>query len=68
MLIVTTRAIKDNFSFLDRSEFKEAYLPPMKAKTKKHIVVTGRVHPGESNGSWMMEGFIRFITGESIEA
>lgn len=24
--------------------------------------MTGRVHPGESNSSYMMEGFVRFIT------
>jgi cytosolic carboxypeptidase protein 2/3 len=26
------------------------------------IVLTGRVHPGESNGSYIMEGVLRFIT------
>ena len=27
-----------------------------------------RIHPGESNSSWMMEGFIRFIMGNSDQA
>jgi murein tripeptide amidase MpaA len=31
-------------------------------------VITGRVHPGESNASWMMKGVIDFLIGNSIEA
>jgi hypothetical protein len=30
--------------------------------------MTARVHPGESNSSHMMEGFLKFITGQSLEA
>ena len=28
------------------------------------IVVSARVHPGETNASYMMEGFLRFVTSE----
>ena len=35
---------------------------------KKGVVVTARVHPGETNASWMMKGFIDFITGNSPDA
>ena len=28
----------------------------------------GRIHPGESNGSYVMEGFLNWITGSSAEA
>ena len=31
-------------------------------------MLTGRVHPGESNASFMMEGFIRFITSNNTVA
>jgi len=37
-------------------------------KYKKYIVVCARVHPGESNASYIMQGFLRFITGTSQEA
>ena len=28
---------------------------------KKVIIVTGRVHPGESNSSWIVHGLIKFL-------
>ncbi len=28
-------------------------------KFKKAILITGRVHPGESNASYVLEGFVR---------
>jgi hypothetical protein len=37
-------------------------------KRKKYVVVTGRVHPGESNGSLMMQGFIKYLMGNSLQA
>lgn len=35
---------------------------------KKCVVLTARVHPGESNGSYMMKGAIEFLIGDSKEA
>ncbi|CAI5664746.1 unnamed protein product [Oreochromis niloticus] len=40
----------------------------MDDKTKKAVVVTARVHPGESNASWIMEGFLNFLLGDSDDA
>ena len=37
-------------------------LVPSGHQAKKGIVVTARVHPGETNASWMMKGFLDFIT------
>jgi hypothetical protein len=35
-------------------------------KKKKYVIIDARVHPGESNSSFMMEGFIRYILGNSF--
>jgi hypothetical protein len=37
-------------------------------KARKGVVISGRVHPGESNASWMMKGFIDYLTGPSLDA
>ncbi|KAI5730858.1 hypothetical protein M8J77_000932 [Diaphorina citri] len=37
-------------------------------KRKKAIVITSRVHPGETPSSWMMKGFMDFLTGDSAQA
>jgi hypothetical protein len=34
-------------------------------KRKKYVVIGSRVHPGESNSSWMMQGFIKALLGNS---
>jgi hypothetical protein len=39
-----------------------------KCKFKKIVVIAGRVHPGESTGSFMMQGFLKFITSNAEEA
>lgn len=36
--------------------------------SKPVILVTARVHPGESNSSFVMEGFLNFILGNSTDA
>ena len=38
------------------------------SRAKRAVVLTARVHPGETNGSWMMKGFLDFITGQSPDA
>jgi len=36
---------------------------------EKHVVVvTARVHPGEANSSWMMQGFLQFLCSDAEEA
>ncbi|XP_044047852.1 cytosolic carboxypeptidase 2 isoform X2 [Siniperca chuatsi] len=40
----------------------------VEGRTKKAVVVMARVHPGETNASWMMEGFLDFLLGDSEDA
>jgi len=28
---------------------------------RKVVIISGRTHPGESNGSWMMQGFLDYL-------
>lgn len=35
---------------------------------KKNILITGRIHPGESNGSHVLKGFMEFICSNCEEA
>jgi len=32
-----------------------------KAMAKKGVFISARVHPGESNSSWMMKGVLEFL-------
>lgn len=32
------------------------------------MIITGRVHPGESNASFMVEGILDFLVSEAEEA
>lgn len=41
---------------------------PEEIKKRKGVILTARVHPGETVGSWMMKGAIEFLTGKSKEA
>ncbi|UJR35501.1 hypothetical protein I4U23_028255 [Adineta vaga] len=34
---------------------------PSEHQVKKGVVITSRVHPGETNGSWMMKGLLDFL-------
>ncbi|KAJ3412706.1 Cytosolic carboxypeptidase 2 [Chytridiales sp. JEL 0842] len=41
---------------------------PEELAQRKGIILLARVHPGESNGSWMMKGFLEWVLGDSEEA
>jgi hypothetical protein len=41
---------------------------PVDIAVRKSIIMTARVHPGESNASWMMKGSIEFLIGDSEQA
>jgi cytosolic carboxypeptidase protein 2/3 len=42
--------------------------PNIPIEYKKYILTVGRVHPAETVGSWVMEGFIRFLSSKHPEA
>ncbi|XP_046395791.1 cytosolic carboxypeptidase 2-like [Ischnura elegans] len=42
--------------------------PPEESKKKQAVVVTARVHPGETPSSWMMKGFLDYLTSDSNQA
>ena len=52
---------------IDPSEFEDKEKLPVN-KYKKYMIVCGRVHPGESNASWMMKGVIEFLCSNTPEA
>jgi murein tripeptide amidase MpaA len=64
-LIITSRANKQNFKEILPSEHDPEDMP--RQKMKKIVVITGRVHPGETNSSFMMEGFLKFISDPKNE-
>ena len=35
---------------------------------RKGVVISARVHPGETQASWMMKGVIEFLMGPSLDA
>jgi cytosolic carboxypeptidase protein 2/3 len=41
---------------------------PIDVRQKQVIVLTGRVHPGESPASWLMRGVIHYLTGSTEAA
>ena len=41
---------------------------PAQLKARRAVVITARVHPGESNASWVMKGILDYLTGSSVDA
>lgn len=37
-------------------------------KHKRGVIITARVHPGEGQSSWVMEGFLKFILSSTPQA
>ena len=40
----------------------------LKALSKKGVFLSARIHPGETNSSWMMKGILEFLTSNCAEA
>ena len=72
LLTITSRMKTDPKSYnqIKLSEFEddESKLSLPMYKKKKYAIIGARVHPGESNSSYMMQGFIKYLLGESHQA
>ena len=45
------------------------YLAPAeKINSRMGVVFTARVHPGETNSSWMMQGILNYLTSQHKHA
>ena len=38
------------------------------SQAKQGVVLTARVHPGETNSSWMMKGLLDYLTSNAPDA
>lgn len=41
---------------------------PVEIAVRKSIILTSRVHPGETNASWVMKGVIDFLVSDDPQA
>ena len=41
---------------------------PVDIAMRKSVILTSRVHPGETNASWVMNGVIDFLVSEDFQA
>ena len=72
MVTITSRLSTDpsGYNLIDMKEFDDMdskVSMPM-YKRKKYIIITSRVHPGESNSSYMIQGLIKYLMGNSLQA
>jgi hypothetical protein len=71
LLTITSRVNSDSeYNKIKLSEFEDANSRvslPLNKK-KRYAVISGRIHPGETPASWMMHGFLKYLTGNSHQA
>lgn len=72
LITITSRLHRDptryNMVSMDEFEDQDSKVSMPMYKRKKYVIITGRVHPGESNSSLMMQGFIKYLMGNSLQA
>ncbi|KAL4159924.1 hypothetical protein PRNP1_000496 [Phytophthora ramorum] len=58
----------NNCDLLTITDFSQDDEKDLVTRRRTAIVLTARVHPGESNSSFVMHGILDFLTGNSLEA
>ncbi|CAF1138870.1 unnamed protein product [Adineta ricciae] len=65
---VLCRSLAGNFVYMLTITSPAASTKIPEQQIKKGVVVTARVHPGETNASWMMKGLLDFLLSDSPDA
>ena len=72
MVTITSRLTSDTneYNLVKMSEFDdiESKVSIPMYKRKKYIIITTRVHPGETNSSYIIQGLIKYLNGNSLQA
>lgn len=72
ILTVTSRVLSDptayNYVRLEEFEDIQSRVSLPMYKKKKYAVISGRVHPGETPASFMMQGFLKCLTSDAHPA
>ena len=55
-------------NYIDMLSVTSKVESPELLRSRKAIIVSARIHPGETNSSWMMKGFIEFILSDDPQA
>ncbi|ETO78179.1 hypothetical protein F444_06822 [Phytophthora nicotianae P1976] len=58
----------NNCDLLTITDFSQDDEKDSTTRKRTAIVISARVHPGESNSSFVMHGILEFLTGNSLEA
>jgi hypothetical protein len=70
ILTITSRLTSDEkgYELIKVTEFEDhdSRLSVPLYKRKKYVLIMSRVHPGESNASFMMQGLIEYLLGDSL--
>ncbi|CAF1127974.1 unnamed protein product, partial [Adineta steineri] len=65
---VLCRSLAGNFVYMLTITSPPALSPVPEQQLKKGVVISARVHPGETNSSWMMKGLLDFLLSDSADA
>lgn len=72
MITITSRLNTDlneyNLVKLTEFETNDSKVSIPMYKRKKYVIIMARVHPGETVSSFIIEGLVRYLTGNSLEA